>query len=244
MKTSERHRLKENELAHTVAQVKETVDVYRKPIIAGVVALVVVVAGVVGFVVWRQNVDGKARTMLAEAMIVERAPVAPPAAPGATTPPVTPPGGYPTERARNEAALQKFMAVANAYPSSTPGITARYHAATLLAALGRDGEAVQRYQEVIDRAGSSIYGEMSKLGIADAEAAMGQYDKAIAAYKDLATRKEAQLPMDGVLMQLGRTYEAAGKTSDARQTFERIVNEFPQSPYAAVAKREMEGLKG
>ena len=41
-------------------------------------------------------------------------------------------------------------------------------------------------------------------------------------------------------MQLARAYSAAGKQADARQTFKRIVDEFPQSPYAAEAKRAMD----
>jgi TolA-binding protein len=103
---------------------------------------------------------------------------------------------------------------------------------------------VQRYQEVIDRAGSSIYADMAKLGMANAQAAAGQYDTAINTYKELSARKDAALPVDGILMQLGRTYAQAGKAGDARQTFKRIVDEFPQSPYASLATRELESIKG
>jgi hypothetical protein len=101
---------------------------------------------------------------------------------------------------------------------STPGIAARHHAATLVA-LGRTKEALQRYQEVVDRAGTSIYADMAKLGIANVQAAAGQYDTAINTYKELSGRKDSPLPVDGVLMQLGRTYAQAGKGGDARQTF-------------------------
>ena len=45
-------------------------------------------------------------------------------------------------------------------------------------------------------------------------------------------------------MQLAYAYQAAGKSADARQAFKRIVDEFPQSPYAADAKRVMGDLKG
>ena len=45
-------------------------------------------------------------------------------------------------------------------------------------------------------------------------------------------------------MQLGRAYDAAGKPADARQAFKRIVDEFPQSPYAAEAKRALDQIKG
>ncbi|HEY3381372.1 MAG TPA: tetratricopeptide repeat protein [Vicinamibacterales bacterium] len=228
-----------------MTRLRETFEIYRKPIIAGVVAVVVVVAAVIGVLAWRSEADSQARVGLADAMAVERAQVAPALAPGATTPPPpAPAGSFPNEKARNEAALAKFMAVATQYPSADAGITARYHAAALLTLLGRQSDALQRYQEVIDRAGSSLYGEMARLGIADVQVAAGQWDKAIATYKEMSARKDGKLPVDGILMQLGRAYGAAGKPVDAKQTFKRIADEFPQSPYAADAKREMDAIKG
>jgi len=241
MKRTERHRLKENEVASTVARAKEAYETYRKPILAGVVALTVIVVLAVALVAWRSQTAGQARVMLADAMAAERAQVAPAPVPG-TAPAPPPAGSYPTEKARNEAALAKFMAVANAYPSSDAGIAARYHAAAMLTALGRNTEAVKRYQEVLDRSGSSVYGQMSKLGMADAQVAAGQYDQAIAVYKEMSANKDGYLPVDGILMQLARAYGAAGKQADARQTFKRIVDEFPQSAYSAEAKRAMEQI--
>jgi tetratricopeptide (TPR) repeat protein len=200
---------------------------------------------VVAIVLWRQQVDNKSRALLAEAMTIEQAPVAQPPAPGQTTPPPAQPGAYPTEQAKEEAALQKYKAAADAYPSSAAGIAARYHAAAMLSLLGRNSDAVKQYQEVLDRVGSSsLYGEMAKLGIADVDAASGQYDKAIATYNELASGKDGKLPVEGVLMQLARTYQEKGSAADARRTYQRIVDEFPQSPYAAAAKKEIDGLKG
>jgi len=51
------------------------------------------------------------------------------------------------------------------------------------------------------------------------------------------------LPIDGVLMQLGRAYMKAGKKNEAAHAFTRVVEEFPQSLYAADARREMEEAK-
>jgi tetratricopeptide (TPR) repeat protein len=245
MKRTERHRLKENEVALSVARARETFEIYRKPIIAAVVGVVAIVVIVAGLVMWRQQVDEKSRTLLADAMVIEAAPVAPAPAPGQTTPPPAEPGSFPNEQAKRQAALQKYLAAADAYPSSPAGIAARYHAASILALLGRNADAVKQYQEVVDRVGSgSIYGEMAKLGSADVEAATGQYDKAIAKYSELASRKDAKLPVEGVLMQLGRAYQEKGSAADAKKTFKRIVDEFPQSPYATAAKRELDAIKG
>lgn len=243
MKRTERHRLKENEVASTVAHVKEAYESYRTPILAVAVGAAVVVVAVAGFAAYRSRTSNRSSELLAGAMTIEQTRVAPAPVAGAAPAP-TPAGAFPTTKARDEAALARFMAVANDYPSTDAGIAARYHAAALLTALGRNTEAVQRYQEVIARAGSSVYAQMAKLGMADAEAAAGKWDAAIATYRELAASPGGDLPVDGILMQLGHVYDAAGKTSDARQAFKRIVDEFPQSPYAADAKREMDQIKG
>jgi outer membrane protein assembly factor BamD (BamD/ComL family) len=59
----------------------------------------------------------------------------------------------------------------------------------------------------------------------------------------LSQRKDGPLPVDGILMQLGKTYLEAGKRPDAQQTFTRLVDEYPESPYRADAMRELDTLK-
>ena len=69
------------------------------------------------------------------------------------------------------------------------------------------------------------------------DARSGQFEQAITAYKELTQRKDGQLPIDGILIQLGRTYRDAGRASDAQQTFNRLVEEFPDSPFNAGSTR-------
>ena len=109
--------------------------------------------------------------------------------------------------------------------------------------LGRSADAASRYQDVISRAGAGHYGQMARLGLAEAQARAGQYDQAINAFKELAQRKDGPLPIDGILMQLGRTYLDAGKRTDAEQTFNRLLEEFPASPFSSDARRELDTLK-
>jgi len=84
---------------------------------------------------------------------------------------------------------------------------------------------------------------MARLGLAETQARDGQYDSAINTYKGLADNKDGPLPVDGILMQLGRTYLEAGKATEAQQTFNRVVEEFPESPFSGDARKALDSLK-
>ena len=248
MKRTERHQLKQDQFVSTLRDTFDRIERNRTHVTVAVTAVVVLALAAGGFMWWRQDRNAKAAALLAEAMAIAEAPVAPaapPATPGETPaaqPPAPPPGSYPTEQAKLEAAVPKFMAAADAYPSTPSGLAARYHAAAALAALGRDTEAQQRYQEVIEAGGTSLYARMARLGLAEVQVRQKQFDPAINALKELSTSAKDDLPVDGVLMQLGRAYLLAGRKAEATQTFKRITDEFPTSLYAAEARRELEGL--
>jgi len=246
MKRSERHHLKENELAQSVARAREVLETKRRPIVGSVVAVVVIAAAVGGFALWRQQTNARASGMLAEAMVVSDAQVvAPaPAADPKTPPPAPPPNTYPTEKAKHEAALSKFTAVADKYPRTRAGIAARYHEATTLAALGRHAEAERQYQQVVERDGNGIYGRMARLGLAEVRLKAKRYDEAITIYKELSGSGTKDLPADAILIRLASAYAAAGRQADARQTLNRIINEFPTSPYTTDARQELDRLGG
>jgi TolA-binding protein len=239
MKRTERHHLKDNELAHLAAAARQTVEERKKQATIGLVAVVTLLVLVIGFLAWRSRGVSRSSQLLAEALVVTEAQVGPPPAPGA------PPAGlrFSTEKERYEMALAKFKAVADQYPSSEAGIFARYREGAIHMALGNAKDAAAAYQQVVDRGGSSLYGQMARLGLADAQARNGLLDQAISTYKTLAEQKDGTLPVDGILMQLGRAYLDAGKQADAEQTFNRLVTEFPQSPFSGDARRELDGLE-
>ena len=236
MKRTERRHLKENELQTFARDARERFEARRRETLAIVALVAVVGIAAVAYFGWRERVHTRAASLLAEADAVKEARIAPPG---------TMEGGlrFVNERERAQAALTKFKAAADAYPSTDDGIHARYEEAATLMILGNPAQAAAAYQQVIDKAGDRIQGQMARLGLAEAQAMQGQFDPAINTFKERAQRKDGPLPIDGILMQLGRAYAGAGKRSDAQQTYNRLVTEFPDSPFSADAKREIENLK-
>jgi TolA-binding protein len=250
MKTKHRRELKENEVAQMIAATREFTQQHGRQMSNAVVAVVVIAGLVLAFLAYRNRQQGQGQDLLAQAMVVLNTAVVPVTAtsnpgdaPAAAS--IGAKGTFSTESQRLNAAVPKLKVAADAYPDTQAGIQARYHLATSLASLGQQKEAITQFDEVVKRAGvNSLYGRMAQLGKADAQTAAGQVDDAIATWKELAARKDANLPEDAILMQLGRAYQAKGNTEEARKTFTDIVDNHPDSPYAGDARKELESLKG
>src|SRR5258708_19877120 len=138
MKSTERHKIKENEFAHTVARTRDIVNQRPKEtaMLAGAVLAVALIAG--GFFPWRASQDAKATTLLASALAVAEAPVVTPPAPApGSPPPVQPPGSFRTDRERVEGSLPLLQKAADAHPNSDAGITAPHPLPPPLAELRR-----------------------------------------------------------------------------------------------------------
>ncbi len=178
--------------------------------------------------------------MLASALAIEEARVGPPAAFGTAAPTGL---SFVTEREKQQAALTKYKEVADAYPSSDAGLYARYREGATYMSLGSPKSAADVFQQVISQGGDGLYAQMARLGLAEAQAQNGEFDTAISTFRDLSQRKDGQLPVDGLLMRLGRTQVEAGKASEAEQTFNKLVQEFPDSPFSPDARKELDQLK-
>jgi TolA-binding protein len=250
MKTKHRRELKENEVVRMVAATRQFFEENGRRLASAVVAVVVVGAAVFGFLSYRNREQARGQELLAQATVVLNTAVVPVTAetkpgdaPAAAS--IGAKGTFSTETQKLNVAVPKLRAAADAYPETAAGIQARYHLAASLAALGQQKEAIAQFDEVVRRAGTgSLYGRMAELGRADAQLASGQTDAAITTWKELAARKDANLPEDAILMQLGRAYQAKGNAAEAKKTFTDIVDNHPDSPYVAEARKELDSLKG
>lgn len=239
MKADHRHQLKQNDFAIRVAKATETLATNRDRIVMGTVIVIGLVIAISAYSWWSGRTAAQAEALLAVAMQTYDAPIVPaPTVPGATQQA----GTYPTEQARSEAALAAFQNVIDQYPSTDAATAARYHHAASLAAIGRYAEAEKGFQTTIDAAGDSLFGATARLGRAEALIAAGQFDQGIKVLEELSANRDGVLPVDGVLMQLARGYQKAGKSAEARTTFKRVVDEFPDSLYVPQARTELAKL--
>lgn len=238
MKAHERHQLKENDFVKTAAAVTRAVRENRNTVALGLVAVIVVGGAIGGWMFWRTHRANEAGALLGVAMATAQAPITPaPSLPGAKQTP----GTFPTEQARAEATIKLLTQAADAYPNTDEGIAARYQLGSELLSVGRVDEAQAAFEKVA-ASGSSLYAQLARLGQAEAFMAAGKTDDAIKIYTELAAARDSALPVDGLLMELARASQKAGKAQDARAAFKRVVDEFPDSTYAADARQQLAAL--
>jgi predicted negative regulator of RcsB-dependent stress response len=248
MKTAQRHQLKEDDLLVALDRSRGLFVENQRSIalVAGILAIAGAVVG--AYLFWQHTVNEKAAALFADAVVTASAPVAPPTpttppAPGTPAPPPPPPNAFPNEQARTTAALQKFDAAAKAYPSTPAGVAASYRAGTLLVENGKLGDAQTRFTDVMARDGNGLHGQMARLAIAAIQVETKQYDQAINTLQAMTQRTDGDLPVDGILMELGEAYRRAGRLPEAVRAYTRIVDEFPKSVYTADARRQLDELK-
>lgn len=242
MNKTEREQLKHNETLDALVSANSLLAQHGRTIGLAAVAVLLLVGSVFGYRAFKARAEERAHAQLTAAVEVLNAPVAAPAL--GEVPATAGPGTYATEAARAEAALKQLLSTADAYKGTDAGTRARYYAASLYAETNRPKEAGEAYAAVRDQAGAStLLGRMASLGLASMQVRQKQFDPAIKALQELSQRRDGPLPVDAVLVQLADAYQQAGRSAEASQTLQRVIDEFPQSPYAADARQRVEALQ-
>ena len=142
MKRAERHHLKENELQRVATETRRLyTERQREATLGRSPRPAWWRSSAIGYFFWSEHVQSRAHELLAQATTVQDARIAVPGTPDAK-------GTFPTERARLQAAIVKFKAAADAYPSTDAGLFARSQEAAGQLALGNPALAVTAYQDV------------------------------------------------------------------------------------------------
>ncbi len=181
-----------------------------------------------GIFAWRAYVASVAGRELSAGLEILATPIAgQPAASGA-------PKTYANEGERERLAEPHLRKAA-----SHGGTAAGRAAAVILAARnGSSNGAV----EPLARVARAARGEVAAAAEIDAArllAARGKTTEAVERLKRAIESSDVRAPKDSLLFALGEIYEKAGQTADARATFQRLVNDYPNSAYRTDARAKL-----
>jgi tetratricopeptide (TPR) repeat protein len=184
-----------------------------------------IAAGFFAFRGWREKQAG--RELSAALEILETPLAADPAAVGA-------PRTFPTAAAREQEAMKHLRS------ASKKGSTSAGRAAQVILAARGDGRAPST--DTLARAARDEQAEVAAAAEIDAArllAAQGKTTEAIDRLKRAIESPKSAAPKDALLFVLAETYEKSGSAADARATYQRLVNDYPNSPYRTDARQKI-----
>lgn len=199
----------------------------RKALLAGVVAALVVAAGIEGS---RTLFSRQAAHRARDFGRIDAIAAAPLLTDGAPAPTEEFPPRFKAEKERKEAALKEAEAFLAKHGSSRLKDAALLLKAGYLMDLGRAGEALPVYQEIAPRI-APAYRFLAQEGLAYAYEETGNLDKALETYGTLAQTADAQggFYRDRALFGKARLLEKKGSKKDAEAAYKEIVAKHPTS---------------
>jgi tetratricopeptide (TPR) repeat protein len=217
--------MKRNDLAESVRSTVDYVTHHRRGVTEAVAAAVVLAVLVGGFLVFRAWREHKAGLHLSAGLEALAAPLASdPAAKSA-------PRSFATEAERLKEARAHLEQAA-----SIGGTSAGRAAAVVLSARAASPD-VDAFVKAA-REGRPEVSAAGEIGVARLLASQGKVPEAIDRLRRAIESKRTTAPKDALLFALGEICEQAGNPAEGKAAFERIVNEFPDSPYRQDARQK------
>lgn len=187
-----------------------------RSILYGLAAIAVLLALAGLYYMWERRTDNAAQSAMGDAIEISQAQVTDAPLPAGVTVKT-----YKTEKARAEAAIKAFQAVADEYGGSYAE-KARYFIA--LSRLDVDRAAGIKELQALS-SGSDDVSNMAKFALGQAYAADGKFPEAEKAYSELLKEANPVLSTETVRFELADVYEKEKKTKEAADLYFQIVKE-------------------
>lgn len=231
----DRKKIKQDEFVDSTMKVFEFIENHPRPFLFGVLGVVVACAAVWGGMQLAAAWDNRNAERLGRGFIAFSAPIDREKAKDDPSQPIF---RTVADRGRKAAALLDEAAGG----SGNPAKVARYLKGVALLDAGDATGAVKELETAREawRQDSTLGGPVTA-ALANAYEAAGRVDKAIDTWNQLAGGS-AGFPKEMALAGLGRAQEKAGKTGEAKETYRKIISQYPGSPAASQAQEAISRL--
>ncbi len=260
-----REEIRRDEVREAVFSASAWFAEHVRQILLGVAAAIAVVIGVVLFLNYQDRREAEASFHLSEALKVYRAEIdapetdaiddlfgAPPdSAPGeddigeSETPVAEDDGedeglSFASEAERRVEARVALEAVRESYGSTASGRLASVYLGRIAAAEGDTVAARELWTEFLENNGSDHALAVNlQLNLYSLDRAEGRGEQLAAELRGAVATETSALPKDVLLFELAATLDQLGDEEGARETFQRIVDEYPDSGYAIRARQQL-----
>ena len=230
--------IKRDEFASAVGRGVDFAESHTRELLMTVGAvLAAVLVGLVSYfyIAHRSDVANQA---LAAAVKVYGAPIDPAGA--KPNDPAEPSFG--SEAARQARARRLFEGVRADYRWTDAADVASLYLADLDAAAGKVAAARQLWSDFAKKHADHVLAVQARIDLLELERGQGKGQQVAQQLREMLDQSDAPLPQDVTLYQLATTLEQLNRDQEAIQTYQRLVDEFPQSPYRQPAQQKLAAL--
>lgn len=226
-----KHDMKHDKFIDEMEVAYTSIQQNRKRLIAGVLALLALI-GIASAIYWyQQSRENQAQVLLGDAIATLEKPLA-----GETG---AAPDAPKTEVERSAKAEAMFRQVADKYRGRDAADVASLYLAQMEVAKGNLKDARPRLEAFLQSHSDHILAGSAQLSLFQLDLAAGQGQKVIDDINKQLISETPRLPKDALLGFLAKTYEAQGQENKAKEAYQRIINEYPNSPYTIDAQRKI-----
>ena len=207
-----RHQLKEqDEITTWLQTVTEFIIAHKKEVTTGLAVLAGLVIVIFGWTYYRASRNASAQAQLSQAIRI-----------------YDDVANIKSDKERYEKALAEAQKTHDQYGSSAAGTIALYYVALSQDGLGDTAKATQNLEEVAKSSDQSIKG-VAQFALAGIYKKHGDTQKAIDSYKQLY--ESGLYSKAAAAYELATLYEANKQVDQAKDYYQKIVSEFPDSPF-------------
>lgn len=141
-----------------------------------------------------------------------------------------------------DAAQIEFQRVVESYGRSDQADMAKLYLARIALSRGQTDEARSVFVDLSQKHGNDVIGRLATLDLIDLRIASGQVEEVAGELEAMIVSQGGGLPRDAALYKLGEVFVTSGDPERARTYFERLVEEFPESPYLMNARLRLNEL--
>lgn len=231
-----RKEIKRDEFVEALERSASFMERNVRRLVAGTIALVVVVAAGFGIWWWLGVRQERANAALTEALEVYRAPVGEGAEPETEGGPT-----FPDEAARGARAEELFTAVREGYGMSGAADVAAVYLAQIAVESGDAERARTLWQEFAEDRSDHVLAGQVRVNLIHLDRQQGRGEEVVARLEPMliADPEDRELPGDVVLWELAQTYEALERGDEAQAAYRRLSEEYPTSAYASQARQKL-----
>lgn len=228
-----RKQMKRDEFRVTFLRVWEAAQRHTQTILLALGGAVVLGLAILGVRAYLEHRTHRAQEAMAEALVIYRAPIGADA--GAASASSVP--SFPDKAARRQRAKELFEKIGDRYGSTAVGDLAGVYLAEIALQEGEVDRAHELWSRFLEERPGHLMAAAVRLNLISLDREGGRSEELVEELRAALEGGDGALPEDALLFELAVTLENLGRTEEAQETFQRLIDDFPRSAYAGEARR-------